>query len=59
MYVREQSREILFEISQKTVPKGVISSAFIMGFPLAFVTFNLAAWAPFAMNPEIVNPEYF
>ena len=59
MYVREQSREILFEISQKNVPKGVMFSAIVMGFPLAFVTLNLAAWAPFAMNPDIVNPEYF
>jgi hypothetical protein len=58
-YVREQSKEILFEISQKKVPKGVYFSSLVMTFPLAFLTLNLVVFAPFAANPTLINPETF
>ena len=41
------------------MPKGIYFSSLVMTFPLAFLTLNLLAFAPFAANPELINPEYF
>lgn len=58
-YVREQTKEILFEISNKKVPKGIYMSSAIMSVPLFAIMGYVMLSAPFAANPELVNPATF
>ena len=55
-YVKEQTRELMFNMKQATVPKGVWFSTFMMTVPLVTATTYLGVMAPMAANAALVDP---
>ena len=58
-YVKEQTRELMFNMKQPTVPKGVWFSTFLMSAPLITATTYLGVMAPMAANAALVDPANF
>ena len=59
LYVKEKTREIIFNMKAADVPKGVWFSTFCLTAPLLTTTGYLAMMAPMAANAAIVDPIHF
>ena len=59
LYVKEKTREIIFNMRATEVPKGVWFSTFCLTLPLLSTTGYLAVMSPMAANAAIVDPLHF